>query len=81
MTPSTMKRISKVCKVFAIVWFAGLVLLEAWYVLGIARAEAKLRHYHILRVIYEDQNFLMIIVLLVPGALAWLMYLRFRREH
>jgi hypothetical protein len=81
MTPSTMKRISKVCKVFAIAWFAGLVLLEAWYVIGIARAEANLRHYHILRVIYEDQNFLLLFAFLLPGALAWLMYLRFRQEH
>jgi hypothetical protein len=81
MTPSTMKSISKACKVFAIVWFAGLVLLEAWYVFGIAHAEANLRHYHILRVIYEDQSILLVIAFLLPGALAWLMYLRFRQEH
>ena len=80
-----MKTISKVCLVFAIVWFVGIALLETHYVFSVLRQEANLRHYHLLRMIYEEQiegiNFVMVIVFLVPGVFAWLLYRRFRREY
>ena len=53
--PSTQKTISKVCLVFAILWFVGIAVLEAHYVFSVLRQEANLRHYHLLRMIYEEQ--------------------------
>ena len=85
MNRSTLRIISKVCLVFAILWFVGIAILEGHYVFGVLRQEAHLRHYHLLRLIYEEQiegiNFIRVIIFLIPGAFAWLMYTRFRQEH
>jgi hypothetical protein len=71
--------------VFAILWFVGLFVLEVHYVFSVLRQEANLRHYHLLRMIYEEQiegiNFILVIIFLVPGAFAWLLHIRFRQEH
>ena len=70
---------------FAILWFVGIAVLEAHYVFSVLRQEAHIRHYHLLRMIYEEQiegiNFLLVIIFLIPGAFAWLMHKRFRQEH
>ena len=85
MDRSTQKTISKVCLVFAILWFVGIAVLEVHYVFSVLRQEAHLRHYHLLRLIYEEQiegiNFLLVIIFLIPCAFAWLMHVRFRQEH
>jgi hypothetical protein len=85
MNRSTLRTISKICLVFAIVWVVGLVVLEVHYVFSVLRQEAYLRHYHLLRMIYEEQiegiNFILVIIFLVPGVFAWLLYIRFRQEH
>jgi hypothetical protein len=85
MTRSTLRIISKVCLVFAIVWFLGIAVLEVHYVFSVLRQEANLRHYHLLHMIYEEQiegiSFVRMIIFLVPGAFAWLLYRRFRHEH
>ena len=70
---------------FAILWYVGIALLEVHYIFGVLQQEANLRHYHLLHMIYEEQiegiNFIMVIIFLVPGAFAWLLYRRFRREY
>jgi hypothetical protein len=85
MNRSTLRTISKICLVFAILWFVGLVVLEVHYVFSVLRQEANLRHYHLLRMIYEEQiegiNFILVIIFLVPGMFAWLLHIRFRQEH
>lgn len=85
MNRSTLKTISKVCLVFAVLWFLGIAILEVHYVFSVLREEAHLRHYHLLYMIYEEQiegiNFLLVIIFLVPGVFAWFMYVRFRQEH
>ena len=85
MTQSTLRTVSNVCLVFAILWFVGIAILELHYVFSVLREEAHLRHYHLLRIIYEEQiqgiNFLLVIIFLIPGAFAWFMYVRFRQEH
>jgi hypothetical protein len=71
--------------VFAILWFVVIAVLEVHYVFSVLRQEAHLRHYHLLRMIYEEQiegiNFLLVIIFLIPGAFAWLLYMRFRQEY
>ena len=85
MNRTTLRTISKICLVFAILWFVGLVILEVHYVFSVLRQEANLRHYHLLRMIYEEQiegiNFILLIIFLVPGVFAWLLHIRFRQEH
>jgi len=85
MNRSTLRTISKIFLVFVSLWFVGLVVLEVHYVFSVLRQEANLRHYHLLRMIYEEQiegiNFIRVIIFLIPGAFAWLMYTRFRQEH
>jgi hypothetical protein len=85
MNRSTLRIISKVCLVFAIVWFVGIAVLEVHYVFSVLRQEANLRHYHLLYMVYEEQiegiNFILVIIFLVPGAFAWLMHRRFRHEY
>ena len=85
MNRTTLRTISKICLVFAILWFVGLVILEVHYVFSVLRQEANLRHYHLLRMIYEEQiegiNFILVIIFLVPGVFAWLLHIRFRQEH
>jgi hypothetical protein len=83
MTPSTRKTISIVCLVFAILWFILICLREAHYVRSVMRHQSTLRD--ILGIIYEEQiegiNFLILLIFLVPGVFAWVMYRRFRREY
>jgi len=71
--------------VFAILWLVGIALLEVHYVFSVLRQEANLRHYHLLYLIYEEQiegiNFIRVVIFLIPGVFAWLMYVRFRQEH
>jgi hypothetical protein len=85
MNASTRKTIAKVCKVFAILWLAGLVVFETRYIISVVRDQAVHHHYHILRAIYEEQlegiNLVLLIVFLIPSAFAWLLYTRFRREY
>ena len=85
MNRTTVRTISKICLAFAILWFVGLAVLEVHYVFSVLRQEANLRHYHLLRMIYEEQiegiNFILVIIFLVPGVFAWLLHIRFRQEH
>jgi hypothetical protein len=83
MNALTRKRISVVCLVFAILWFIWIGLREVHYVRNVIRQKATF--HHVLNTIYEEQiegiNFVTLVIFLVPGVFALVMYFRFRREY
>jgi len=83
MSPSTRRTISFVCLVFTILWFVWIGLREAHYVRVVIRHQTGL--HDILGTIYEEQiegiNFVTLVIFLIPGVFALLMYWRFRREY
>ena len=83
MSPSTRKTISNLCLVFAILWFVWIGLLEVRYVRSVLRDQTGL--HDILGTIYEEQiegiNFVTLVIFLIPGVFALLMYRRFRSEY
>src|SRR5437588_13073018 len=82
MTPSTRKTISVVCLVFAIHWFILLGLGEAHYMRNVLRQQTTL--HNILGTIYDEQiegsNFVMLVVFVIPGLLAWVVCRRVPRR-
>ncbi len=68
---------------FAILWFVWIGLLEVRYVRSVLRDQTGL--HDILGTIYEEQiegiNFVTLVIFLIPGVFALLMYRRFRSEY
>jgi hypothetical protein len=83
MTDANRKRIAMACRVFTILWFAGIVLLETRYVISVFRQRATV--HHVLNTIYEEQiegiNSVLVIIFLIPGIFSWAVYRRFRRFY
>jgi hypothetical protein len=83
MTDGNRKRIAKASRIFMILWFVGIALLEARYVIGVFRQRATV--HHVLGTIYEEQiegiNFVLMIVFLIPGGFSWAVYRGFRRPY
>ena len=83
MIDATRKRIAMACRIFTILWFVGIALLEARYVISVFRQRSTV--HHVLGTIYEEQiegiNFIILFVYLVPGLFSWLMYRRFKKDY
>ena len=83
MTDSTRKRIAMGSRIFMIVWFVGLALLEARYVISVFRQRATV--HHVLNTIYEEQiegiNSVLMVIFLIPGVFSWAVYRRFKRPY
>jgi hypothetical protein len=83
MNDATRKTISIVCLVFTIVWFVVLAIFESRYLIGVLRAEATFRA--AMGIVYEEQiegiNFIILLVYLIPGLFALVMYRRFKQSY
>jgi hypothetical protein len=83
MTDETRKRIAMAARIFVILWFVGIALLEARYVISVFRQRPTV--HHMLRTIYEEQiegiNFVLMVIFLIPGVFSWAVYRRFRRPY
>jgi hypothetical protein len=83
MDASTRKTISIVFLCFSVLWFALLVLFESRYLIGVFRHQATFRD--VMGTIYEEQiegiNFVMMVVYLIPGIFALVMYRRFKKGY
>ena len=83
MTDANRKRIALACRIFMILWFVGLAVLEARYVISVFRQRPTVQH--VLRTIYEEQiegiNFVLLIIFLIPGVFSWAVYRRFKRSY
>jgi hypothetical protein len=83
MTDETRKRIAMAFRIFTILWFVGLALLEARYVIGVFRQRPTV--HHVLNTIYEEQiegiNFVLMVIFLIPGVFSWAVYRRFKRSY
>ena len=73
MTDANRKRIAMASRIFMILWFVGIALLEARYVISVFRQRATIQH--VLGTIYEEQiegiNFVLMIIFLIPGVFSW----------
>jgi hypothetical protein len=83
MEAATRKTISIVCLCFAILWFAFIVLFESHYLIGVFRSQPTFRA--VLGTAYEEQiegiNFMVLLVYLIPGLFALVMYWRFKKDY
>jgi hypothetical protein len=83
MTDESRKRIAMASRIFMILWFVGIALLEARYAIGVFRQRPTV--HHVLNTIYEEQiegiNFVLMIIFLIPGVFSWAVYRRFRRPY
>jgi hypothetical protein len=83
MTDANRKRFAMACRIFTILWFVGLALLEARYVIGVFRQRPTV--HHMLSTIYEEQiegiNFVLLLIFLIPGVFSWAVYRRFKRSY
>ena len=83
MTDANRKRIAMASRIFMILWFVGIALLEARYVISVFRQRATIQH--VLGTMYEEQiegiNFVLMIIFLIPGVFSWAVYRRFRRPY
>ena len=83
MTDTTKKRIAMACRIFTILWFVGLAVLEARYVISVFRQRPTV--HHVLNTIYEEQiegiNFVLLLIFLIPGVFSWAVYRRFKRSY
>jgi hypothetical protein len=83
MTDANRKRIALACRIFMILWFVGLAVLEARYVISDVLQRPTV--HHVLRTIYEEQiegiNFVLLLVFLIPGVFSWAVYRRFKRSY
>ena len=83
MDTATRKNISIVFLCFAVLWFALIVLFESRYLIGVFRHQATFRN--VMGTIYEEQiegtNFVMLIVYLIPGIFALVLYRRFKKGY
>jgi hypothetical protein len=83
MTDENRKRIAMACRIFMILWFVGIALLEARYVISVFRQRPTI--HHVLNTVYEEQiegiSFVLMIIFLIPGLFAWAVYRRFKRSY
>ena len=83
MTDITRKRIAMACRIFMILWFVGIALLETRYVISVFRQRPTV--HHMLKTIYEEQiegiNFVLMLIFLIPGLFSWAVYRRFKRAY
>ena len=83
MTDANRKRIAMASRIFMILWFVGIALLEASYVISVFRQRPTV--HHMWKTIYEEQiegiNIVLMIIYLVPGVFAWAVYRRFKRSY
>ena len=83
MTDANRKRIAMASRIFMILWFVGLALLEARYVISVFRQRPTFQN--VLNTIYEEQiegiNFVLMVIFLIPGVFSWAVYRRFRRTY
>ena len=83
MNASTRKTISVVFLCFTILWFAFILLFESRYLISVFRQQRAFRD--ALGIVYEEQiegiNFIILVVYLIPGLFAWVMYKRFKKEY
>ena len=83
MTDANKKRIATACRIFTILWFVGIAVLEARYVIGVFRQRPTV--HHMLRTVYEEQiegiNFVLLLIFLIPGVFSWAVYRRFKRSY
>jgi hypothetical protein len=83
MNAATRKTISIVCLCFTILWFAFIVLFESHYLIGVFRSQPTFRA--VMGTVYEEQiegiNFIVLVVYLIPGLFALVMYRRFKKGY
>ena len=83
MTDENRKRVATASRIFMILWFVGIALLEARYVISVFHQRPTV--HHMLRTVYEEQiegiNFVLLIIYLIPGVFAWAVYRRFKRSY
>lgn len=83
MNDATRKSISIVCLVVTLLWFAIIAIFEVRYLFGVFRAEATFRA--AMGIVYEEQiegiNFIILLVYLIPGLFALVMYRRFKQSY
>ncbi len=83
MEATTRKTISIVCLCFSVLWFALIVLFESRYLIGVFRHQPTFRA--VMVTIYEEQiegiNFIMMLIYLIPGIFALVMYRRFKKGY
>jgi len=83
MNASTRKTVSIVFLCFTILWFAFILLFESRYLFSVFRQQRGFRD--ALGTIYEEQiegiNFIILVVYLIPGLFACVMYKRFKKEY
>ena len=83
MTDENRKRIATACRIFTILWFVGIAVLEARYCINVFRQRPTVNH--MLRTVYEEQiegiNFVLLLIFLIPGVFSWAVYRRFKRSY
>jgi len=83
MNDSTRKTISIVALIVAMVWFALIAIFESRYLITVFRAQKTFRD--ALVTVYEEQiegiNFIILLVYLIPGFFALVMYRRFKKGY
>ena len=83
MDASTRKTLSRVFRWFSLIWFAALLIFELRYLIIVFRQQRAFSA--ALGIIYEEQiegiNFIILVVYLIPGLLAWAMHKRFKKEY
>lgn len=83
MNAATRKTTSIVCLCFAVLWFAFIVLFESRYLMGVFRHQPTFRN--VMVTIYEEQiegiNFIILLIYLIPGIFALVMYRRFKKDY
>jgi hypothetical protein len=83
MNAATRKTTSIVCLCFAVLWFVFIVLLESRYLFGVFRHQPTFRA--VMGTVYEEQiegiNFIILLIYLIPGIFALVMYWRFNKDY
>ena len=83
MDAATRKTMSIVCLCFSVLWFVFLALFESRYLNGVFRNQATVRD--VMGTIYEEQiegtNFVILVLYLIPGIFALVMYRRFKKGY
>ena len=83
MDTATRKTISIVFLCFSVLWFAFILLFESRYLIGVLRHQATFRV--VMKTIYEEQiegtNFVILVLYLIPGLFALVIYRRFKKGY
>ena len=83
MDTATRKTISIVFLCFSVFWFAFILLFESRYLIGVFRHQATFRD--VMKTIYEEQiegtNFVILVLYLIPGLFALVIYRRFKKGY